>query len=295
MYQVRQINDKDIPAVYEIEILMGLQVEWSKAFHKEDTFVAIDEHGQILGVVALYGAPSWYYLQKTDRLEEYCMQIKLVLREACEEAATIRKLLLEKVKKHFESYRKQYQDKKLVLQYFCMKDDQEEMQDALLCGFSTNSTILVLAYDLTKPLPQARQIKDVSIDYQACDEEGIRAYLNANEAGYDGIADSEDELRFNLQGEDTKLITAKVNGEIVSSCTYWKISEDHYATENVFTVPAYRRKGIGRETLLFTLNELKKKKVRLATISVRGNNIRAIKLYMHLGYYLCDHMIEMRV
>lgn len=114
----------------------------------------------------------------------------------------------------------------------------------------------------------------------------------ANEAGY-GTQDSEDELRFRMMGENTKVFVAKADGKIVSSTTIWKIEGGRWATENVFTIPEYRRKGIGREVLYTALKYIQKQKGEMGTLTVVGDNKDAIAMYLSMGYSLMENMMEM--
>lgn len=65
------------------------------------------------------------------------------------------------------------------------------------------------------------------------------------------------ELRFRLGDEHTKIFVARNGKEVVSSVTVWRISDVRAATENIFTIPEYRRKKIGWKVVEKSLSYLK--------------------------------------
>ena len=69
----------------------------------------------------------------------------------------------------------------------------------------------------------------------------MKAYFKANYLGFDNVQDPEGKLRFRLGDERTKVIAAQDCDKIVSSVTVWHINDDRAATENIFTIPEYRK------------------------------------------------------
>lgn len=60
---------------------------------------------------------------------------------------------------------------------------------------------------------------------------------------------------------------AKDGEKIASSVTVWHMSDERAATENVFTIPEYRRKKIGKATVVEALTYLKEKGYKKATLT----------------------------
>lgn len=295
MIRIRAFEKKDLEEIRQINFLLGLSLEWNGAYHAEDAFVAVDEGERVVGAAALFWDGTWYYLDKAEaNLPSYRMQMEIAIAEECTGKKEVKQRLIAMEKEHFAEYKKKYPDKELCLRCWCEDTAREEMQELLESGFTAYGITMVLGYDLTGEIPAERMLPEVTIGLHNCDAEGIRAYLTANEAGYDGVQDSADEFCFRLQGEGTAVLSAvDAGGKVVSSCTVWTIGEGRYATENVFTIPEYRRRGIGSETLYAALRYLKEKGGKQATLTVVGKNRRAIAMYLKMGYRLVYNMYEM--
>lgn len=180
----------------------------------------------------------------------------------------------------------EYPGKKLALRFWCWENDKAAMQVLLESGFGIPSVVVLLSYDLSGDLPAKKDIEGIAIGRHDCDEEGIKAYLKSNELGYDGVQDSEDELRFAMNDDSYRIFTACKEGDVLSACTVWRISDECWATENVFTVPDYRRMGLSRETIGEALRYLKAIGAKKSSLSVLGDNLNAIRLYLSLGFKL---------
>lgn len=290
MITIREFSKDDLDQIQKIDFFLWLCLRWNRSYHEEDTFVAVDNQ-EILGIMTYAWESSWYYLNKESvSLPEYCMKLEVVVKD---ENIAVRRMLLQKAKEHFKLYQEKYSDKKVILRGWCMEGNGKHMEDYLSCGYAANSITMVLSYDLTKPLPEKKEINDITISIHECDKAGIASYLKANEAGYDGVQDSADEFCFTIKGEGTKVFTAQKDGEVLSSCMVWKITDTHYATENVFTVPKYRQMGIGTETIFTALRYQKEQGIEESTLTVRGNNLPAIHMYLSMGFHFKENMYGM--
>ncbi|HKM35982.1 MAG TPA: GNAT family N-acetyltransferase [Lachnospiraceae bacterium] len=294
MITIRNYKEDDLDPIQQMDFMLWLSIQWNQSFHKEDIFTAEDDEAGVVGVTALSWDGTWYYLEKENpNVSCYRMQMEVAVLPGYDKENEVRDELILKQMQHFIKYEKQYPGKNLRLRCWTMAEQKEEMQRLLKHGFIAFGITPILAFDLTGELPAPKETGSVQIGIHNCDEEGIQAYLTANEAGYDGIQDSEDEFRFRLNGEDVKVFTAKDQDRVVSSCTIWKIEEGHFATENVFTIPDYRRRGIGQEMLFTVLRYLKDAGAKKATLTVLGSNKTALALYQKMGYRLENVMHEM--
>lgn len=293
MISIRKFEPNDLEQIQQLNFILWLSVQWNGAYHAEDTFVAV-QGDKIVGVAAMFWDGTWYYLNRgVNHIPAYLMNLELCVAPDEEDDNEIRTGLLEKVKQQFNHYQQQYPDKKLVLRCWCMEDEKARMQDLLASGFTAQGITMILSYNLTKELPSVNEQEGISFGKLSCDEDGIKSYLSANEAGYDNVQDSEDELRFRLQG-GAMVFAATKGTKVLSSCTIWNIDEGHYATENIFTVPEYRNKGLAKGIILTALAYLKEQGGNEATLTVLGTNRKAIALYLSMGYNLKANMIEMR-
>lgn len=288
---IRSIEQDDYQKIQNIDFMTGLSMQWNGAYHKEDMFVCEIEEGELSGAASLAWDGTWYYLNNTKvNLPMYRMQMEVVTtKEAPKET---RRLLIRAEQEHFKKYTEKYPERNLCMRCWCMEDEKDYMQELLEEGFYIGGTTMVLKFDTTQDIVIKKAKENISIEVLGENDEEMKAYLAANEAGY-GEQDSEDELRFRMQGEDTKVFVAKVGGKIVSSCTIWSIADGRWATENVFTIPEYRRKGIGREVLYTALQYIKQQNGNLGTLTVVGDNKVAIAMYLSMGYSLMENMMEM--
>lgn len=304
MFNIRKYEDGDLEQIQQIDFMMWLCLQWNGVCHKEDAFVA-EKDGVILGAAALFCDGTWYYLDK-DRMdiEAYRMQFEIVVRDAYVEDSKyltkegkkdVERALLKELKRHFGEIKQQYPDKKLVMRCWCEDTEKEDMQMYLEEGLSANSITWVLGEDLKKEIPVYDVPEEIKIGKHDFDRDGMKSYMEANELGYDGVADAEEELRFRLCDEDTAVFTAMDGDKVVSSTTVWSIDKEirRSATENVFTIPEYRHQNIGRATLAYALQYLKDKGENIATLTCVGDNLPAINMYLSMGFELKYFLVEM--
>ena len=288
---IRNVNESDYETIQQLDFMTGLRMQWDSAYHKEDEFVSVNDEGEIIGAASLFWDGTWYYLNKKDmNLPLYRMQIDVATSK--DAPKNTRRELIRTLQEHFKKYTVEYPNRKLCMRCWCVESDKDYMQELLEEGFYVGGVIMVFKYDTTRDFEIRKSKENICVEELNNDDESIKAYLVANEAGY-GTQDSEDEFRFMMMGEDTKVFVAKVDGKIVSSTSIWKIEDGRWATENVFTIPEYRRKGIGREVLYTALKSIQEQKGEVATLTVVGDNKDAIAMYLSMGYSLMENMMEM--
>ena len=150
-----------------------------------------------------------------------------------------------------------------------------------------------MGFDLENtPIPEVEIPENITVDMLG-NMDDLKAYLEANYLGFDNIQDSEGELRFRLGDERTKIFVAQDNEKVVSSVTVWHINDDRAATENIFTIPEYRRRKIGIATVAKSLSYLREKGYKMATLTCLGDNVNAIALYNRIGYKVIGHLLAM--
>lgn len=151
-----------------------------------------------------------------------------------------------------------------------------------------------MGFDLENTaIPEAETPENITIDMLDCSDDNLKSYLEANYLGFYNVQDAERELRFRLGDERTGIFTAQEHEKIVSSVTVWHISDERAATENIFTIPKYRRKRIGLATVAKSLSYLRDKGYKTATLTCAGDNLNAIALYNRIGYKVIGHLLEM--
>lgn len=82
-----------------------------------------------------------------------------------------------------------------------------------------------------------------------------------------------------------------IGGEIEKAYTFWRFKEAGYLFQ-LYVIPSYRRRGVGKELTKTILNWFKKRKIKWIKLHVYANNPRAHSLYKKLGFK--DFMIELK-
>ncbi|MGN1340656.1 MAG: GNAT family N-acetyltransferase, partial [Oscillospiraceae bacterium] len=190
--------------------------------------------------------------------------------------------------------KKAYLGKRLCMCCWGTENEHEKQQRLLELGFTGNNITWIMKFDLENTvIPGADIPENIAIDILEPTDEALKAYLESNRLGFDNVQDPEGELRFRLGDERTKIFTAQDNGRVVSSVTVWHINDERAATENIFTIPEYRRRKIGLATVARSLSYLKSLGYKMATLTCLGDNANAIALYSRMGYRVTGHLLEM--
>ncbi|WP_167955574.1 GNAT family N-acetyltransferase [Anaerosporobacter faecicola] len=295
MITIRKFNEQDLDAIQQIHFMSWLQLQWQKDFHGEDAFVAVDDSNQVVGVAALSYSATWYYIDRpVTHIPDFQMNLEYHVKEDHPQTEQIKLQLLTTMKEHFATYKKKYPDRTISMRCWCEDSSIADMSFLLKNGLYAHCVTPVLAFDLTKDIPNYSIPSSIEIGIHSFEGNGMKQYLQANEMGFDQVQDSEQELWFRLGGETTKVFTAKDGEQVISSTTVWGMGEGRSATENIFTIPAYRHKNIARATLSTALQYLKENGEKQASLTVLGTNRPALAMYYSMGYELIYNLIEMR-
>ncbi|MGN0339077.1 MAG: GNAT family N-acetyltransferase [Lachnospira sp.] len=292
---ITDFKDKYLAELREIDFMMWLSVQWNSTFIRENVFAAVDENDTLLGVCGLSCDGTWYYLEdgRSD-IPLYRMQMELCTRDDIENEDIVERALINAAKQRMIEIKKHYPDKKLCMRCWCTERDYDKQQQLLELGFKGNNLIWIMSFDLENTtIPEVKLPENIFVNIPECTDDILKAYLEANFLGFDNVQDAEGELRFRLRDKRTKIITAQDCEKIVSSVTVWHISDERAATENIFTIPEYRRNKIGLATVAKSLLYLKENGYKIATLTCVGDNVNAIAFYNRIGYKVTGHLLEM--
>ncbi|AIQ45079.1 hypothetical protein R70723_03535 [Paenibacillus sp. FSL R7-0273] len=181
----------------------------------------------------------------------------------------------------------QHPEKRIVLNQYVDPDNLAEQSYFLKRGFTVYETIVVLKYDLTRPVPVYPLPEDVQIRlFLLNNDEAREKYHSAEQASFDGVAWSLNHLAW-MQGTPELVNFCAFSGEqFLGNTSTWKITDGHSVTENVFVIPQWRSRGIARNLLCTALAYLQEQGKAVATLGTYGTNKKAIRLYTQLGYEL---------
>lgn len=285
---IRGFIESDLGFVQEVDFLLWLEIQYHGDFIRENIFTATDEKGAILGVVALSFHSSWY-----DRNDNKIHKLVLNYCFKNEEVSVLHELG-NKALERAEELHMQYPGKKIGISCWFDVNEIEETQILLHQGFHIGAPIPVLSYDLTNDIVHYEIPEDITITQLGRSDQDIENYLEATKLANEGVADSKGELLFRSGDESFKVFVARNGNEIVAGMSIWNIGDGRCATENIFTIPSYRRKNIAKEVIVTGLEELKKSGQTIGTLSMLGNNDKAMRLYQKLGYKLMYHTVEVQ-
>lgn len=132
---------------------------------------------------------------------------------------------------------------------------------------------------------------NVHIEQYSFTEDNLKNYIQADfEAS--ALPESEADIKFKGGDPNFKCFVATCNSKVVGGISVWNITDKRAATENIFVIPQFRRNNIARELIATAFDELKKRGMEIATLSMSGTNLRAMKLYLSCGYSLYYNLIE---
>lgn len=203
--------------------------------------------------------------------------------------------LLECLVEEFREMEKKYPEKQLVLRTWCRASATHYMEFLMQFAFMIKRSTPVMVRkleDVSDLSEDYRVPKGLEIRKMVFDEAVMERYIAASAKAY-VVPDSPSELWFRLGSGKTEVYSVMKGDEFVASVTVWPISEYRYATENVFCVPEYQRKGIASTLLRYVLHKIKENGGTEASLTVFGDNTPAQLCYLSLGYEVEDVMLEM--
>lgn len=288
MYKIRGFQEADINFVQENAFILGLQIQYDGDYDQENVFTVTDDEDKVVGVGALAYHNTWYDSElKSDHklVLDYCLD------EAHEAAFST---LMAGAQSVYSKLQAASPEKRMSMIGFSEANDLKEVQRFLHHGFCFGELIPVLKYDLTQEIKHYEMPSDIVIKPLELTRENVEAYIQATGAANEGVKDSISEIWFRSGDESFKTFAAYDGKQIVGGISIWNIGEDRGATENIFTIPEYRRKNIASELIATAFEELKARDLKCATLSMSGSNAKAMKLYQKMGYELMYYLVELK-
>lgn len=287
---IRGYEVTDLPQIQELDFILWLELQWHKEFDKENAYVAQDGE-KIVGVGTLSYDASWHCMEIDT---EHKLHMDVSVQADQENTKEVKCGLIQTMLGKFRAYQEVYANKELSISYWQEASQIEDMQRYLKEGFHMKGVTPVLKYDLSKDIKHVAIPSQIRIEALPMEEENVDAYIKATALANEGIPDSKAEVWFRSGSGSFQIFVAKDQDQIVAAASIWDIDEGRAATENIFTIPAYRRQNIAREVIAVALEELKRRGNQVATLSMVGSNANAMKLYESIGYELMYLLIELR-
>ncbi|TCL59846.1 acetyltransferase (GNAT) family protein [Kineothrix alysoides] len=283
---LRKYVREDLDSIAQINPFAAVQLQYNQSILPEN-IVCAECDGSVIGV-------GFLLLHQT--LETQKLQITFSTYTDNEHQDNIEAdgLLMDGLINRFHQIKKEKPDITVRLRECCETDEIDDMQFFIHKGFSIHSAIPVLKYDLTKEIAHYKIPEAITIQKLTFDETNMKAYLDADSlSSREWEYECEADIWFNTGDPSFSCYAAICDGKIIGAISIWNISEERAATENIFVIPEFRRKNIARELISTALEELKNSNLKIATLSVNGANLPAMKLYLSSGYSLYYNLIEM--
>lgn len=294
-YTIRNFKDSDADKIAEFDILAMLRYRFNKDYEPVNIFCAIGEKDEILGVGHLVPDQTWFLIETGNKPEEYVYKLSMdiTIHPDCVATNEIKGELYQVLLERAKELRANFPNKRVKVSCTVDSDELEEMDFILSKGFLVERNHLIMKRDLTEeipayPLPENIEIKNWKMESATEQEQ----YLQAEASGDDGLAWSLNNLRWTMAGSEWDTFTAFDGEKVVGSCMTWGISDVRSATEQIFVLPEWRRKGIARAVIAESLRFLKDNGKTEATLGVFSENGKAIALYLSLGYKMNEIIVE---
>lgn len=283
---LRNYCEKDLTAIEKVSAFCAISIQYHKDIHPDYVRCVVNSEDEVIAVG---------YLKVDDnrtQKKKRTLGFSIFIDDQHLEDSKVKDMLVSGLIEKFNQIKKSMPEYDFALRVFCPSNDIQEMQFYLTKGFCLNAVIPVLKYDLDQETKHLLIPDNVHIAEYPLTEESIHRFI-AVESTTNPDSGSEAELRFSSGDPSFNCYAAICDDKIVGAISIWSITEDRAATENIFVIESFRQKNIARELIATAFDELKKRGMKIATLSLRGTNLPAMKLYQSIGYTLYDHLIEM--
>ena len=239
------------------------------------------------------------FLSLREDLPEYHLHLHFYASGSKE--AEVSELLLKNLTEYFSTFSLKYSGKRLILRTWIRSAHTAYLELLNSLGFRPMRTMEVLEKELSEmentaedrdPLefPNDPEIRFTRLDFT---DEAIReAYIRSSRAAF-GIFDSIEELLFRVRCGEASVYAFIRDREILSSLTVWPLSASVTAVENIFTHPDWRKNGLASCLIRKVLKIREEEGYRRAQLTVFGDDLPAVSLYLKLGFSVSDVLLEM--
>lgn len=283
---IRAFQEEDLGFVKERNFILALQIQHCGDYDRMRTFTAINDKEEIVGVGTISYHGSW-----KDECKEH--KHKLVFDYCIVEGdEAIFEVLLDEAKKRVQQL-EEIAYKKVCLMSFVEASDIKETQNFLKQDFYIGQCIPILKYELKDERKHYTLPEDIHIEeLDKTNIEEVRKYIAATAKANEGVPDSIHEFMFRANDKNFRTYYATNGKEIIGGISIWHIGKERGATENIFTIPEYRRKNVASELIVTAFDKLQEAGKKIATLTLMGDNSQAMQLYQKIGYKLIGHIFE---
>lgn len=277
----------------ELDQLMFYYVKYHPDVIKDSVYLAV-ENDILLGV-ACFQKRSSFLAINSENIRYHELIIHCEVDNTYSDCNNVFVQLLDKLKENCDSISMQYPGKRIFMKTWLPEEAHDRIELLMRHGFTVGRGTLILVRKLdecesidtsvAKPLEVKFEDRTEQLEIREVvfDEKTMAAYETANADAF--IApDSIGDLWFKLNDPEIKVFAALKGEQIISAVTVWRVGEKRAATENIFCISDFRRKGITGAVINYACSYLKQCGFEEASLTVFQDNIPAFLLYEKLGY-----------
>ncbi len=269
---------------------------WTVKFHgdvmKETCRLAV-EGEQLIGVA--YLQKRGFYAIDTVELDYYEIILDYVIDWKRDDAILALGMLLTEMKGCCDEISKNYSGKRIFIKTWALEEEHDIIEFFLKQGFVIGRCTPVMVRNIVedsslavKPQEMLQvhlgtETKNLEFKILNFDDKVMAEYLKSNGNAF-FVPDSEKDLWFKLNSPDLKIFAATCGDQVIASVMIWRINEKRAATENIFCIDSYKRKGITSALIDYVCFYLKEQGYEEASLTVFQDNSPAFLLYEKKGY-----------
>jgi ribosomal protein S18 acetylase RimI-like enzyme len=289
---IRNYKLEDADSIGHLHPVLKLTYLFNKDLRNENIFCA-EWEGNIIGVGHLEPDGSWDSFQEESNLPFKKLRFNITLDQHYQDHSEVKYDLFNALLKRAKEIQVENSINTIKLINYIDANTHKEAQFLIENGFCMQEHQFFMMRNLSEPIPEIPQIAGINIrNWKMATEEEILQYLEAESSVF-GHCWSSNRLKWYRGGPEWNTFTAFAGENVAASIMTWGINGERSATENVFVKPEWRGKGVSKAIILRALHHLKTIGKKQATLTVRGDNLPAIKLYTSLGYKVEGHVLEM--
>jgi ribosomal protein S18 acetylase RimI-like enzyme len=294
-YIIRNYCSDDANKIGSFDKIAELAYLYKGDLQNANIFCAVNPENEILGAADLEPHISWTPIDKDFQEPEYIYRLVVNIRinPAHTVDKNLRSCLMDALLTRAKEIKKDYPGKKIRVIRYISTDDNEEMDFYISKGFVAYRTSLLMKRDLTeeiKPCPCSPDFRIVNWKMET--EEEVKCHVEADAKCNNGAAWSIDTVGWMRYAPEWTAFAAFSGNEFLGGVNTFLITEERSATENIFVLPEWRRRGVAKAFITEALKYLKENGKTMATLCADGDNKPAINLYKSLGYRMYSVNIE---
>lgn len=284
MIKIRDLRQADYEFLDQRDPLLQLSLQYNRDYERRNAIVT-EEDGAIVGIAVARKHFTW---------DSPGAKVNKMVAELCTDRDDVRLILINGLKDKIDEIQKCFPEKNVALTAIFDTTEIKDTQLYLNQGFYYDELIPVLGYNLENAVKHFQIPEGIRIVACPKDKVSVEQYIQATGEANEGIYDSMNDYLFQQNDPSFESFMAVTHtGKVVGGISSWKIDQERAATENIFVVPEYRRNNIARELIATVLERLKRNGMKLATLSMYGDNMRAMRLYQGIGYELSYYLVEL--